>query len=93
MKEAIMKVARSKSTIDIEGGQISQFMDFSRRTLMQWRAVRPLLEALHVVNVNYRGFPFCLMASLNSKKAVIQTKDDLKYFVETLDLPTIDFPD
>lgn len=57
MKEAIMKAARSKSKIDFEGGQISLFMDLSRRTLMQRRAVRPLL------NVNYRwGFPFCIMA-------------------------------
>lgn len=32
------------------------------------------------------------MASRNGKMAVLRTKDDLQVFVETLDLPPIDFP-
>lgn len=61
---------------------------------MQLRMVRPLLEAMRLAEIRYRwGFPFCLSASQNGKTAVLRTKDDLKIFLEILDLPPINFLD
>lgn len=89
-----MKAARDKPIIDFDGDQFTLFPDLSRRTLMQRRAARPLLKILRSVDFKYRwGFPFHLTAFWHRKTAVLRTKDDLQYFVETLALPKTDFSD
>lgn len=94
VKESIMKITRSKSEIIFDGAYISLYPDLSRRTLMQRRTVKLLLEALRAVETNYRwGFPFSLTASRNGKTATLRTKDDLQLFVETLDLLLTEFVD
>lgn len=94
IKETIMRMARSSPEILFDGMTLSLYPDLTRRTLFQRRAVRPLLEALRLKELNYRwGFPFSLTASRNGRTATLRTKDDLQSFVETLDLPAVDFTD
>lgn len=93
-KETIMKIARSNPEIVFDGINLSLYPDISRRTLYQHRSVQPWLEALHSMEVNYCwGFPFSLTASRHGKTATLHTKDDLKSFVESLELPLVDFID
>lgn len=74
MKETIMKAVLNKTTVEFEGAQISLFPDLSHRTLMQRRAVRPLLKALCAVDVKYCwGFPFSLTDTRNGKTADLRT--------------------
>ena len=94
VKEAIMRAAREGAGIEFEGGQIALFPDLSRRTLMQRRTIKPLLEALRAVDVRYRwGYPFKITATRNGRTASLQNKDDLQHFIDVLELPQVDFPD
>lgn len=89
-----MKTARNNPTITFEGSNIALYPDISRRTLFKRGSVHPLLEVLREAEIKYRwGFPFSLTAARNRKTATLRTKDDLKSFVEKLDLPLVDFID
>lgn len=94
VKESIMKMARDNPRITFEGSNIALYPDISKRTLFKRGAVRPLMEILRKAEIKYRwGFPFSLTASRNGRTSTLRTKDDLKVFVEKLDLPMVDFVD
>lgn len=85
---------RGKQYFDFDGAHLYFYQDISRRTLMQRRALRPLLEALQKAGLPYRwGFPFYLQATKEGKNVTLRTKDDLPFFLETLGLEPVDFPD
>lgn len=80
VKEAIMRPSRSQQHIDFDGAKISLFPDLFRRTLLQQRALRPVLDALHSASATSNatwGFPFHLTAMRNGRSAVLHTKNDL----------------
>lgn len=73
-----------KQYFNFDGAHVYFYQDISRHTLMQRRALRPLLEAVQKAGLPYPcGFLFYLQVS----------KDDLPHFLETLGLEAVDFPD
>ena len=89
-----MQKMRGKQYFDFDGAKLSFYQDISRRTLMQRRALRPLLEAMQKAGLTYRwGFPFYLQASKDGRQATLRNKDDLPHFLDTLGLDPVDFPD
>lgn len=80
--------------VDFDGVKLSFFPDLSRRTLMQRRALKPLLEALQDAKLLYRwGFSFSLLVTKDGQQFTLQNKDDLPLFLESLGLPLVDIPD
>lgn len=94
LKEQIMTQVRGLRHVDFDGAKLSFFPDLSRRTLMQRRALKPLLAALQDAQLPYRwGFPFSLSATKDGKQSTLRSKADLPHFLESLGLPQVDIPD
>lgn len=94
LKDRIMQKMRGKPYFDFDGAQLASYQDISRRTLMQRRALRPLLEAIQDAGLSYRwGFPFFLQVTKEGKTVTLRNKDDLPYFLSSLGLDPVDFPD
>lgn len=94
VKETIMRTVRDMSVIEFEGNEIALFPDLTRPILRHHRMVCPLLENMRRLYVRYRwGFPFCLIATRDGKTTILRKKDDLKLFLNILNLPPMDFPD
>lgn len=89
-----MTQVRGLRHVDFDGAKLSFFPDLSRRTLMQHRALKPLLAALQDGQLPYRwGFPFSLSATKDGKQSTLRSKADLPHFLESLGLPQVDIPD
>ena len=89
-----MQRMRNRPFFDFDGARLFFYQDLSRRTLMQRRALGPLLESLRSANATYRwGFPFVLQASRDGKSAILRNKDNLPRFLSQLQLAPVDFPD
>ena len=54
LKEHIMAQVTGVRHVDFDGAQLTFFPDLSRRTLMQHRALKPLLGALHLACLSLR---------------------------------------
>lgn len=94
LKDRIMQKMRGKPFFDFDGARLAFYQDVSRRTLMQRRALRPLLEAIQGAGLTYRWrFPFCLQVIKDGKTVSLRTKDDLPSFLSSLALEPVDFPD
>lgn len=94
VKDQIMQLMRKCPYFDFDGARLLFYQDLSSRTLMQRRALQPLLESLRTAGITYRwGFPFCLHAGRDGKSAILRTKDDLPRFLSQLNLEPVDFPD
>lgn len=64
LKEEILRKARDRGCIMYNDTELKLFQDLSQITLQNRHALRPLLEALHSHNIQYRWkFPFGLAAS------------------------------
>lgn len=94
LKERIMQKMRNRPYFDFDGAHLCFFQDISRRTLMQRRALKPVLLALQEAGLTYRwGFPFYLQAFKDGRSATLRTRDDLPHFLSALGLGKVDFPD
>lgn len=64
--------------MNFNGAKLTFLPDLSRRTLMQRRALKPVLEVLQDAQLKYRqGFPFSLTATKDGQQFTLQSKDDL----------------
>lgn len=94
LKDPIMQKMRGKPYFDFDGAHLFFHQDISRHTLMQRRALRPLLAAVQEAGLTFRwGFPFYLQVTKDSRQVMLCTKDDLPHFLSTLGLDPADFPD
>lgn len=94
LKERIMQKMGKRPVFDFDGAHLSVYQNLFRCTLMQRRALCPLLPVIQAAGLTYRwGFPFILQVSKNGRWAVLRTKDDLPHFLHNLELEPIDFPD
>lgn len=94
LKDRIMQKMRGKPYFDFDGAHLAFYQDISRRTLMQRRALRPLLTAIQDAGLVYRwGFPFSLQVTKDGRTITLRNKDDLPHFLTSLDLDPVDFPD
>lgn len=94
LKEDILRKARERREILLQGSEIKIFQDLSPITLQKRRDLRPLLDLLRTKDITYRWkFPFCLSASAQGHTALLRSPDDLRTFCETLNLPLVDLPD
>lgn len=94
VKERIMFHVRGMRHVDFDGAQVSLFPDLSRRTLMQRRALKPLLAVLQEAHLVYRwGFPFSLSVTKDGQQITLRNKSDLPHFLSRLGLPPVDIPD
>lgn len=83
---------RGVCQVDFDGAKL--FPDLSRHTLMQRRALKPLLEDLQDAHLTYRwGFPFSLSVTKDGRHVTLRNKMDLPQFLSHLGLPSIDIPD
>lgn len=93
LKEEILKKARDRGRILLNGTEVKLFQDLSQITLQNRRTLRPLLEVLRSHNIQYRWkFPFCLSASTRGRTAFLRTPEDLPAFCEQMDIPQMDIP-
>lgn len=93
-KERIMQKMLNKPFFYSDGAYLFFYQDISRGTLMQRRALKPVLVALQEAGLPYRwGFPFYLQATKDGRPVPLRTKDDFPHFLSALGLGTIDFPD
>lgn len=84
LKDRIMQKMRNKPYFDFDGAKPFFYQDLSRRTLMQRRALRPLLTAIQDAGLTYRwGFPFSLQV-LEGRQVALRSKDDLPHFLSAL---------
>lgn len=89
-----MQFMRKRPFFDFDGAHLFLYQDLSRHTLMQRRALLPLLEAMREAGIKYRWeFPFNLHAEREGKSATLRTKDDLPHFLSQSGLDPVDFPD
>lgn len=93
LKEDIMRKARLIKPILIDGTPIQLFPDLSWITLQKRRVLQPLLHSLQDNCIAYRwGFPFTLTATRAGKMATLRVPEDIRFFCETLNIPTPDLP-
>ena len=94
VKDRIMQLMRKRPYFDFDGARLFFYQGLSRRTLMQRRALSPLLESLRSADIKYSwGFPFRLQASRDGRSAILRNKDDLPRFLSQLQLEPVDFTD
>lgn len=93
LKDCIMQNMRNKLYFDFDGAKLFFYQDLSRRTLMQRKALRPLLTAIQDAGLTYRwGFPFSLQVLKDGRQVTLRSKDDLPHFLSPLQLGDVDFP-
>lgn len=74
---------RGKPYFDFDGAHLFFFQDLSSCTLVQRRALRPLLAAIQEAGLTYHwGFPFNLQVIKEGRQTTLHTKDDLPFFFD-----------
>lgn len=92
LKDRIMQKMRNKPYFDFDGAKLFFYEDLSRCSLMQCRALHPLLTAIQEAGLTYRwGFPFSLQVTKEGRQVTLRNKDDLPHFLSALELRDVDF--
>lgn len=93
IKEDILRRARERGEILLQGHTVKFFQDLSPITLQKRRDLRPLLDLLRSKSITYRWkFPFCLAASYQGRTALLRSPEDLHTFCDILNIQAIDLP-
>lgn len=94
IKEAILRKARERNRVLLNGTEIKLFQDLSTITLQHRRALRSLLDQLSTRGIPYKWkFPFCLSATWRGHTALLCTPDELQAFCDSLNFPLTEVPE
>lgn len=94
VKEQILRKARDRGNILLDGCQIQLLADLSKMTLDKRRALRPLLDMLREHSISYSwGYPFQLQVRLDGSLLLVRTPADVPDFCSALRLPTVTIRD
>lgn len=94
VKEQILRKARDRGDITLDGCQVQLLSDLSKMTLDKRRALRPLLDMLREHGIPYSwGYPFQLQVRRDGSLLVVHTPADVPTFCMDLRLPSVNIRD
>ena len=92
-KAVVWSKLRRKPPLSYDGAEIQIFTDLAWETLARRRHLKPLLEQMRQLNINYQwGFPACLIGYKDGVSAKIIFPEDLPAFCRKFDMPVMELP-
>ncbi|KAM5171847.1 olfactory receptor 1E16-like [Mantella aurantiaca] len=93
-KEEIVKKAWSHGPVNFDGNQIQILPDLSRATLYRRALLRPLLDKIRQLGLQYRwGYPFHLIVRRGNSSFFLRTQADLSDLFAFLEIQPFTIPD
>lgn len=90
VKELILRRARERGDLFLDGTKIQLLSDLSKMTLDKRRALRPLLDALRDHDYTYSwGYPFQLQVRVEGAMHCVRSPADVPDFCAALGLPAV----
>lgn len=94
VKEQILRKARDKGDIHLDGCKIQLLADLSKMTLDKRRALRPLLDILRDHEIAYSwGYPFQLQVRIDGTLVCVRSPADVPEFCDALRIPMVSIRD
>lgn len=94
VKELILRKAREKGDILLDGCKVQLLSDLSKMTLDKRRALRPLLDVLRERDITYSwGYPFQLQVRIDGTLLCVRRPADIPDFCTALQIPVVSVRD